>query len=96
MRYPNLGRQDESSVVGQVRRPGPWSWNGTEILAISINQHIMLPWNETRLASAVIPDVAASQGVQVRWARRIEDSVSFEHVKLALGTRELAMTIEAH
>jgi hypothetical protein len=56
----------------------------------------MLSWNETRLASAVIPDVAASQGVQVRWARRIEDSVSFEHVKLALGTRELAMTIEAH
>jgi len=96
MRYRNPGRKDESSVVGQVRRPGPWSSNGTEILEISINQHIMTPWNQTGLASAVVPDVAASQGVKVRWTRRIEDSVSFEHVKLALGTRELAMTIKAH
>ena len=56
----------------------------------------MVSWNQTRLASARVPDVAASQGVKVRWARRIENSVSFEHVKLALGTRELAMTIKAH
>jgi hypothetical protein len=96
MRYPNPGRKDESSVVGQVRRPGPWSCNGTDILAVSINPHIMVSWNQTRLASARVPDVAASQGVKVRWARRIENSVSFEHVKLALGTGELAMTIKAH
>jgi hypothetical protein len=85
---PSPGWRGESSVVRQVRRPVRGSSNGTRHRIP--DQHIQLPWSNTRSTCLRVSKGTTSHSSRARWARRIEDTVRLVKEDISLQRRNVS------